>query len=130
MATGLIEYLNGKKVEDFVQKPIYSQNGDFLTIFFEDKDAYAHRVDELLTVYLSETDNELVGCKIKGIKQILDTLGSFSIKIKDQNQDITLGMLFLAGMAASNDPNNRDEYRKIGHRTRNIFVKKRELQPA
>jgi len=75
MAEDLMEYLATAKCEKFEPKPMYSAQGDFLTIFFRDDDAYERRVDELLTLYFSESANELVGCKINRISALLRTLG-------------------------------------------------------
>jgi hypothetical protein len=97
MAENLMDYLATAKCEKFEPKPMYSVQGDFLTFFFRDDDAYERRVDELLTLYLSESGNELVGCKIKGVSAILRTLGNFGVTIREKQ--LRLSMLFLAGPA-------------------------------
>jgi hypothetical protein len=127
MATDLMDYLADQSIESFSPIPLYSREGDFLTYFFNNDDAYAHRVDELLTVYLSDETDDLVGCKIKGVQQILDTLGSFSVVIEDSK--ISLGLLFLAGMAVSKS-SEKSQYEEIGRRTKNILVDRQELQSA
>ena len=118
MAGDLMQYLATAKREAFQPKPIYSVHGDFLTFFFRDDDAYEQRVDELLTIYLSEGSNELVGCKIKGVSQILRTLGNFGVMIRDKQ--LMLSMLFLAGMAVSKTPESKEKYELIGKRTQDV----------
>ena len=118
MATNLTEYLATAKCGEFKPKPMYSVHGDFLTFFFRDDDAYEKRVDELLTIYLSESTKELVGCKIKGVKDILRTLGNFGVLIRDKR--IMLSMLFLAGMAVSKTPESKEKYELIGKQTQDI----------
>ena len=125
MAENLTEYLASAKCEKFEPKPMYSAQGDFLTFFFRDDDAYEKRVDELLTVYLAESTNELVGCKIKGVTQILKTLGNFGVMIRDQ--ELTLGMLFLAGMAVSKTPESKENYEAIGKRTKDVAFDAKKL---
>jgi hypothetical protein len=77
MDDDLTEYLATAEFEKFEPKPMYSVRGDFLTVFFREDDAYERRVDESLTLYFSESGNELVGCKIKGVSAILKTFADF-----------------------------------------------------
>jgi len=128
MANDLMNYLAGKDVGQFMPRPHYSREGDFLTFFFRDDEAIAERIDELLTVYLSAQTRELVGAKIKGVQRILSTLGSFGVTITDE--DLTLGMLFLAGMAVSKDPAHKNEYVRIGELARSVRLDPKEFQPA
>ena len=57
-------------------------------------DSYAERVDELLTVYLSVEEHALVGCKIKGARRLLKTLGDFGVCIDSKN--VSVNSLVLA----------------------------------
>lgn len=125
MAGSLAEYLASAKCEGFTPKPMYSVNGDFLTFFFRDDDAYEKRVDDLLTIYLAESSDELVGCKIKGVSEILKTLGKFGVLIRDKR--FMLSMLFLAGMAVSTTPESKEKYELIGKRTQGISFDPKEL---
>jgi hypothetical protein len=125
MAGNLTKYLASAKCEHFEPKPLYSAQGDFLTFFFRDDDAYEKRVDELLTVYLAEADDELVGCKIKGVTQILKTLGNFGVMIRDQQ--LKLSMLFLAGMAVSSTPESKEKYEAIGKQTQGVVLDTEKL---
>ena len=71
MAESLTDYLKGKEVIGFESRPVYSRDGDFITLFLQGDDYYAERVDELLTVYLATRNGELLGCQIKGIQLAL-----------------------------------------------------------
>ncbi len=128
MAHELMEYLAGKETKGFTPHPHYHRDGDFLTFFCRDDDATAKRVDELLTVYVSSKTDELVGAKIKGVKRILSTLGNFGVTIKDGR--LTLGMLFLAGMAVSREPANKSEYERVGEFVKSVSIDASELLPA
>ncbi len=125
----LIEYLKGRECQGFEPRPIYSRDGDFLTYFFKDVDFHGRRVDDLLTLYFSEEGEELVGCKIKGVRRILSTLGEFGavgLAVEQHEQTLTLGLLFLGGLAVG-DPEHREEYEEMGRRTKNVPLDAREF---
>ncbi len=133
----LNEYLEGRKVKGFTSRPRYFRDGDFVSYYLVDEDHYAERVDELLTVYRSMKDrNRLVGCKIKGVSRILETLGSFAVSIHDGNGQILLGPLFLGSMALArnpslkNDQERRSRYEEVRLATRDVWLDESELQPA
>ncbi len=127
MADELTNYLKGKKPKGFVSRPICSADGDFLSIHLRDEDAYSERVDELLTVYLSVENDSLVGCKIKGVRRLLKTLGDFGVGVRDE--DVGLNLLFLAGAAISS-PRKRARYREMGRRAGNLRIPRKTLKPV
>ena len=122
----LMDYLADKKAERFRPHPHYYRDSDSLTFFLKDEDVVARRVDELLTVYVSAKTEELVGAKIKGVRQILSTLGNFGVTIKDAG--LTLGMLFLAGMAVSRELAGKSEYIRVGEFVKSVPIDADELQ--
>jgi hypothetical protein len=71
MGETLMEYLNGKEPRGFESRPIYSPDGDFISLYLRDEDSYAERVDDLLTIYRSVENDALVGWKIKGVRRLL-----------------------------------------------------------
>jgi hypothetical protein len=128
MANQLAEYMKGKKCEGFTPHPFYSREGDFLTYYFTDDDSYAHRVDDTLTVYLSMLENEFVGFKLKGIRNLLDTLGEFALRVTDKDGNIMLGLLFWAGMQQAENHFAIEYYQKGAERTKAISINREELQ--
>ena len=124
MAEDLMTYLAGREATRFEPRPFYSPDGDFLTFYFRDEDHYAERVDELLTVYRSMENHELIGCKIKGVSRILDTLGRFGVEVEDG--EMRMSFLFLSG-ALNPDGDRRRWYEEIGSRTKEILINPREL---
>jgi hypothetical protein len=54
--------------EPFQPTATYDPDGDCIEYLIKPDNFYAHRVDELLTVYRSENTNELVGSFIKSVK--------------------------------------------------------------
>jgi hypothetical protein len=127
MADDLMTYLSGREATGFEPKPFYSQDGDFLTFFFIDADHYADRVDDRLTVYLSMDTGELVGCKIKGVRRILDTLGRFGINLTDGH--VQLSFLFLPG-AMSREGDRQRRYEEIGALTQGVMLDPSALQAS
>src|SRR5437868_4269436 len=108
----LSEYTKGKKCGDFRPRPHFFRDGDYVTYFFREDRAYEQRIDELLTVYRSVKTDELVGCKVKGVRRILSTLGNFGIKVEDGN--VTMSMLFIGAALVS--PASRERYEEFGRR--------------
>jgi hypothetical protein len=130
MANQLTEYLQGRVCRGFHPHPFYSKEGDFLTYFFRGDNAYAERIDDILTVYRSMDTTELVGFKIKGVRYIVETLGEFHRQYRDEDGEVMLSLLVIAGMALSNDPDAKMHYKEIGRQTQTIPLNTRELQPA
>jgi hypothetical protein len=131
MATNqLEEYMKGKKCEGFTPHPYYSREGDFLTYSFTDDDFYAHRVDDTLTVFLSMVENEFVGFKLKGVRNLLDTLGEFAFRVTTGDGNIMLGLLFWAGMQRTENYLAIEYYQQGAERTKTVPINRRELQPV
>lgn len=77
----------------------------------------AERLDDLVTVYLSETDDQIVGSLIKGVRalcrQLTEKLPGFRINIEDRR--IRLEHLFLARLWSEPTPDKLAEktYRQL-----------------
>lgn len=50
----------------------YDPDGDCIEVLVKTEPFYSERIDDLVTVYYSEANEEIIGCLIKGIKKILD----------------------------------------------------------
>ncbi len=124
MAQELTEYLEGRSVSRFASVPHYFRDGDFVTFYVSDERCYTERVDQLLTVYRSATTGAMIGCKIKGVHRILNTLGDFSVVIRDGA--IRLGLLFLAA-ALDIDPSKRHFYREVARLAKDLSIAPNEL---
>ena len=118
MADNLIDRLFARNAEGFAPTLEYSEVGDFITYYFSNAECYGHRVDDLLTVYLSMDGDEVVGCKVKGIAKILGTLGSFGINVHDA--DTRLSLLFLGGAFVSKPGESLEYYRRLAEWTKQI----------
>jgi hypothetical protein len=113
----LVDYIKkNKPVSAFKAEPYYSAEGDSLTFYFKPDRSYGERIDDFLTVYRSMSDDGLVGCQIKGLPRALELLGSFGIKICDGK--LTLGMIFIACMAETTEPDAKDCYRELADKVK------------
>jgi hypothetical protein len=126
MAKELSEYLKNHPSQGFVSRPQYFAEGDFVSYFLVDERCYAMRVDSLLTLYHSMTSQELIGCKIKGVRRLLEKLGKFGVLIED-GEGTQLGLLFLAAASLSDEPSRRAEYEKLGQRLGQAKIETGEL---
>lgn len=126
MANELTEYLKTHPAQGFTARPQYFADGDFVSFFLADERCYARRVDSLLTLYHSMETHEIVGCKIKGVRRLLQMLGHFGAMIED-GEGTVLGLLFLAAASLTNDPSQKEEYEKIGQRIGQTRIEKSEL---
>jgi hypothetical protein len=89
---------NRSAVQSFKVKPWYSAEGDHLTVFFSPEMCYAERQDGLLTVFISERTGDLVGCKIKGISQLVENIKT-TIRVTKDECEMNLILLAASGTA-------------------------------
>ena len=126
----LTEYMTGRKAQGFTPHSFYSKEGDFLTYYFCDEDFYADRIDDILTIYRTMDQADFVGFKLKGIRHLLDTLGDFTLQVRDGDGALKLGMLFLAGMSLIEHPPVLEYYQRLANETKEILLRRDELQPV
>jgi hypothetical protein len=112
MAEKLTDFMN--KVEQSEPQPFtspqiyYGSKEDSLTLYFRPDESYAHRLNNLVTIFLTHEGDELVGCQIKGLCRKLKTDGNFTVAIT-RNKELELGLFFyvLAYEAPDQEPKNR-----------------------
>lgn len=125
--TTLREYLSGRKCKSFNPVPHYFQDGDFLTYYFDSSPCYEQRVDDLLTIYLSLANDELVGCKIKGVRRLVNQDGGLGVQIEDEN----VSLLVLIERAQKQSPEaDEDKYRQVSQLAKSATIPSRELPLA
>ncbi len=127
MVEDLMQYLEGKTAQGFEPRPFYSPEGDFLVFYFREDEAFAERVDELLTVYRSMELREFVGCKIKGVRHLVETLRNFGVSIEPEDHSLRLSLLFLSA-AYDRPPDRRHYYEELGRFSKNISLDSVDLQ--
>ena len=82
MAT-LDEYLAGKTPQ-FSDVPWYNVDGDCIFALLKNSNTYDERVDGILTVFRDMESGEIVGCQIKGIKNLLKDAEELGIFISEK----------------------------------------------
>lgn len=112
----LIEYLKGKgayvgpadgKAEPYID---YSESGESMVVIVRDAEYHGVRVDNFLTVYEAYDGSGIVGVQLKGLKRILDSIGSLGITVSNGWQMLTLIFLACSGNA---EAVTRNQYRKV-----------------
>jgi hypothetical protein len=111
MAENLNEYLKEHGCQGFNPVPHYFADGDFVAYYFSNEPSYAQRVDDLLTVYRAFDTHKMVGCKIKGVRQILKTAGAFNVAITDGQ--VRLALFFFVGAASAKTDYQRMVYEEL-----------------
>jgi hypothetical protein len=126
MAQDLADYLKTHPAKSFRAVPHYFPQGDFVTYYFRNDPCYAQRVDDLLTIFLAFDTDELVGCKIKGIRHIIQTAGDFGVALADGA--VRLGMFFFVGASLAKDEDQRSRYEQIGREAKDVTVDRKQLE--
>ena len=109
----LTEYIQKHPHKGFDGQPHYYEDGDYLTFFAKEDRCYSVRINELLTIYVSSSDrSSLVGCKIKGIVQVVQYLERLKVVVSDS--DISIGLLFTSVAAVTNEDDTRKDVISYG----------------
>jgi hypothetical protein len=127
----LNEYIKQNPPKPFRSAPVYFPTGDFLTYLLKDCPCVAERLDDVVTLYLSRDNrSELVGFKVKGVRNILKKAGTFGVVVNDCD-DVRLGLFFFAGAAPDRaDKMPQTKWYERLERFANITVDRRTLCPA
>jgi len=106
---------------DFVPCAHYDSDSDAVTFYFSNEPDYRKRLNTRVTIYLSDATHELVGCRIKGVRRVLEDIGWFDVSIKHGRA--RLDILFLPlHEAFADDEDARQFYRKLGDMARRFQV--------
>ncbi len=105
-----------------------------MEFFFSEAPCYSRRVDGVLTVYRSDEDDQLVGCKMKGISQLVKMIERMDVTFNHDR--IQLSILFGVSLISETgagpvDAVERQElYRDLNARFGGRSLKASELLPA
>jgi len=111
-SAALISYVRSRQVsEEFKPCAFYGREEDALVFYFRNDPDYAKRVNKWLTLYLAMDSNELVGCRVKGVRRVLEDIGNFGIDIG--HKKVKLRILFLALLGAV-PAEAKEDFLKIG----------------
>jgi len=120
MATAmtLIERLENDRHLGFEPKPRYHAHGDFVTYFDSADRCVARRLNSLVTVYTSIADGRFVGCKVKGVKRLLQEMKAFEVMATDGK----IAMRFFFYTAAISEGEGKQELRDLADRFGNASL--------
>ena len=111
MEQNLKQYLTENPCKVFRPVPHYFPTGDYVTYYVKEDRCRAERVDDLLTVFLSNETGEMVGCKIKGVKHLLEAMGTFGFVV--ENANVFLELFFVMGKSSARDQDQRRRYDEV-----------------
>ena len=124
----------------FQPNATYDPDGDCIEFIIKPENFYAHRVDDLLTVYRSEKTDELVGSFIKSVKsfcrKLIQQSPAFAVVVEEP--PVRLSHLFVARLLQLPDRPDRKEMRMvaatykelINHAEKDNIQLRREACPA
>ena len=100
-AAELMEFLKANPPENkFVPYTFLSKEADALTVYFEGDPDYSKRLNDHVTLFLSIATHEIVGCRIKGISEIISDLPNY---LRVQHNGIELDQRFHSGGKATDE---------------------------
>lgn len=115
----------------FRAEPFYRPESDTLFFYGRDVPSYARRLNPLLTVFLANDDESLVGFKIKGVQRILtrmERLGKEKFVMHDDRKGIRLTIFLEFALVAPPDEPELEGFEAAARQFDNVVVDTRELQ--
>jgi hypothetical protein len=136
MESGLTEYFDFLKEGlaqsgPFVPKPFYRPESDTLYFYGHDVPSYARRLNSLLTVFLANNDDSVIGFKIKGVQRILtrmERLGKEKFVMHDHRERIRLTIFLEFALVAPPDEPELAGFEDAVRQYDDVIVDTRELQ--
>lgn len=86
------ELLNSANFGHFTPYVEFHEEADAITAYFKDEPDFSRRLTDHVTLYLSQANQEIVGCRIKGVRDILENLPNY---LTIDHDSVRLSMLFL-----------------------------------
>lgn len=114
-----------------VPKPFYRPESDTLYFYGHDVPSYARRLNPLLTVFLANDDDSLIGFKIKGVQRILarmERLGRDKFVMHDQHEGIRLTIFLEFALVPPPDEPELVGFEDAVRQYDDVIVDTRELQ--
>ena len=111
----LIEFMaNVRPAQASQFKPCfyYGADEDALMFYFRSAPDYARRLNSRVTAYFSIDGDELVGCQIKGVRHVLNEIGTHDIEIRDNKTKLKLIFIAFLGTFAD-DPDSLKVYQEV-----------------
>jgi len=111
-AAELADFLKANPpAKKFVPYTFLSKEADALTVYFEGDPDYSKRLNDHVTLFLSLDTHEIVGCRIKGISEIIADLPNY---LRVQHNGIELSVVFLTFRGGAVDEATRNAINSLG----------------
>jgi hypothetical protein len=128
--SNFMKHLEATKPGPFVPGAYYyGQEEDSLTIYLRNEESFAHRLNSLITIFISPDSNALVGCQVKGLRRKLLTDGSFGVAISKGGK-LQLGLFFHMLAYDVQEDDDRNKLVQLGQETKDIEVDTKDLVPC
>ncbi|MBX3413717.1 MAG: hypothetical protein KF708_13585 [Pirellulales bacterium] len=88
-----------------------SEDGDALNFYFRPDADYSKRLTDHVTLFLSLDKHEIVGCRIKGIRGILEDLPNY---VQVSHEGIKLSVIFWSFRGGVEDEEVRRAFNVLG----------------
>ncbi len=110
--------------DEFTPYSYISREADALTFYFKDEPDYCKRLTDHVTLFLSVDNDEVIGCRVKGVSGIIKDLPNY---IRINHDGVQLSIVFLSLHGAMDDDNSRDVINRLG---REASERNLTLEPA
>ena len=113
----MVQDLKPVSLDDFKPHAYYDADGDCIEFVTAPDTFYGKRLDDLVTVYLSNDNNEVMGGLIKGAKRFIRNSPNFMVIIEDNRVRLSRLLIARIGQSARNLGEwEIDAYRQLIHR--------------
>lgn len=123
------EFLSAVEMGDFKPQPYYEDRTDCLVLYLRDCPSYSKRLNKMLTLFLSNDDNSLVGVEVKGVNRLLQLNKAFGVAVIDK--EVKLGVLLAFALVEdAEDKSLKEQYREPLESLRDISIPAGVFQQA
>ena len=117
----LSEILDPEKVHPFQPYVEFSKDADALNVYFKPDADYSKRLTDHVTLFLSlDDDNDIVGCRIKGVSDILEDLPNY---LHVNHGTVELSILFLSFRGGVHQKHVRQAFNELAKKSLDSSIK-------
>jgi hypothetical protein len=125
--TDFMAALEASEPSDFTRPQVrYGYEEDSLLFYFRQDESFAHRVNNVVTLFLSFEGHDVVGCQINGLRRKMLSDGIFGIAIRRKGQ-LELGLFFHLLAYEISDADERKQLVEHGQRAKGLEVDTEQL---
>ena len=102
---------------EFNARPWYNDYGDCVVFHSTDKEGYADRVDDLLTLYRSVETDQVTGFQVKGVAAIVKLIGCDGMAVRATTEDgavreVEISALLVVAACEADQPPDKEQRRR------------------